>query len=283
MAVLDPRRRRRSTLILLLLTSITLLSLDYQGFGPLSAVQSAVRGVVDPVAGGADSATSPFTNAWKSFTDFDDMEMENARLRDEVAELRANSIEASAAEEALRALLDEIDIDYVGGAETVVGQVIERPGNFQSYSVEIDRGSNDGLRMGMPVITSAGLVGRVASVQPNFAEVRLLHQDGFALGIRVIGAGDVALARGQGLSRDLEVTVAEGASEDTDISVGDPVVTSGIQGSSYPPDLVVGVISEVDFDSASLELKVRIRPVAELDNLRFVTVLLWTVDGESNP
>lgn len=283
MAVLDPRRRRRTSLILLLLTSITLLSLDYQGFGPLDSVQSVVRGVVDPVAGGADSFTSPVTNAWKSFTDFEDMEEENARLRDELAQLRSSSIEASAAEEALRALLDEIDIDYAGGASTIVGQVIERPGNFQSYSVEIDRGANDGLREGMPVVTSGGLVGRVASVQDNFAEVRVLHQDGFALGIRVIGTGDIALAEGQGIGEDLEVTVAQGASENTDIEVGDPVVTSGIQGSSYPPDLPVGVISDVSFDSASLELKVRIRPVADLQNLRFVTVILWTVDGESSP
>lgn len=283
MAVLDPRRRRRTSLILLLLTSITLLSLDYQGFGPLDSVQSVVRGVVDPVAGGADSFTSPVTNAWKSFTDFEEMEEENARLRDELAQLRSSSIEASAAEEALRALLDEIDIDYAGGASTIVGQVIERPGNFQSYSVEIDRGANDGLREGMPVVTSGGLVGRVASVQDNFAEVRVLHQDGFALGIRVIGTGDIALAEGQGIGEDLEVTVAQGASENTDIEVGDPVVTSGIQGSSYPPDLPVGVISDVSFDSASLELKVRIRPVADLQNLRFVTVILWTVDGESSP
>ena len=283
MAVLDPRRRRRSTLILLLLTSITLLSLDYQGFQPLSAVQSGVRSLIDPLAGGADSVTSPFTNAWKSFTDFDDMEAENQRMREEIAELRANSIQSSAAEEALRELLDEIDIDYVGGAETVIGQVIERPGNFQSYSVEIDRGTDDGLREGMPVVTSAGLVGRVASVQDGFAEVRLLHQDGFLLGIRVIGTGDIALAEGQGLGRDLEVTVAEGASENTDIKIGDPVVTSGIQGSSYPPDLAVGVISDVSFDAASLELKARVKPVADLENLRFVTVILWTVDGESTP
>ena len=283
MAVLDPRRRRRTTLILLLLTSITLLSLDYQGFKPLDSVQGAIRGVVDPVAGGVDSFTSPVTNAWKSFTDFDDMEAENQRLREEVAELRATAIESSAAEEALRALLEEIDIDYAGGAPTVVGQVIERPGNFQSYSVEIDRGSNDGLREGMPVVTSAGLVGRVASVQDDFAEVRVLHQDGFALGIRVIGTGDIALAEGQGIGEDLEVTVAQGASENTDIEVGDPVVTSGIQGSSYPPDLPVGVISDVSFDSASLELKVQIRPVADLQNLRFVTVILWTVDGDSAP
>ena len=60
-------------------------------------------------------------------------------------------------------------------------------------------------------------------------------------------------------------------------------MTSGIQGSSYPPDLPVGVISDVSFDSASLELKVRIRPVADLQNLRFLTVILWTVDGESAP
>ncbi|MEM7092370.1 MAG: rod shape-determining protein MreC [Actinomycetota bacterium] len=281
MAVLDPRRRRRSTLILLLLTSITLLSLDYQGFRPLSSVQGAIRGVVDPASGSADSITSPFTNAWRSFTDFDDMEAENDELRAELAELRANAIEVAAAEEALRDLLDEIDIDHVGGAETIVAQVTERPGNFQSYSVEIDRGSNDGVRPNMPVVTSGGLVGRVESVQENFAEVRLLHQQDFKLGVRVIGSGEVSLAEGRGLGRDLEFTVGDGATENTDIEVGSPVVTSGIQGSSFPPDIAVGVVSEVEFDSAALELRVRVEPVADLQNLRFVTVILWTVDGES--
>ena len=54
MSVLDPTRRRRSTLILLLLTSITLLSLDYQGFRPLGALQSGVRSLVDPVVAADD-------------------------------------------------------------------------------------------------------------------------------------------------------------------------------------------------------------------------------------
>ena len=74
MSVLDPRRRRRTTLILLLLTSITMLSLDYQGFRPLNQVQSAVRSIVDPLAGSSDSVTSPITNAWRSFSEFDDLE-----------------------------------------------------------------------------------------------------------------------------------------------------------------------------------------------------------------
>ena len=116
MTVIDPRRRRRTTLILLLLTSITMLSLDYQGFRPLNQVQSAVRSIVDPLAGSSDSVTSPITNAWRSFSEFDDLEKENARLKDELAELQGNSIQASAAEGTLRALLEEIEIDYIVSA-----------------------------------------------------------------------------------------------------------------------------------------------------------------------
>jgi len=281
MSVLDPRRRRRTTLILLLLTSITLLSLDYQGFRPLNQVQSAVRSIVDPLAGSSDSVTSPITNAWRSFSEFDDLEEENTRLKDELAELQGNSIQASAAEGTLRALLEEIEIDYIGGADTIVAQVIDRPSNFESYSIEIDRGTNDGLRRGMPVVTSAGLVGRVSEVQDGFSQVRLLHQPDFPLGIRVVGAGEVALARGQGIGEDLQVK--EGITEETAIKVGDPVVTSGIEGSSYPPDLAVGVISGVEFDSRLLEQEISVRPVADLADLRFVTVILWTVDGDSTP
>ena len=175
MSVLDPRRRRRTSLALLLLTSITLLSLDYQGFQPLNQVQSAVRSIVDPLAGSSDSITSPITNAWRSFSEFEELEDENIRLKRELAEIQGNSVRASAAEESLRALLEEIEIDYIGGAETVVAQVIDRPGNFESYSIEIDRGTDDGVRRGMPVVTSAGLVGRVSEVQGGFSQVRLLH------------------------------------------------------------------------------------------------------------
>ncbi len=282
MSVLDPRRRRRTTLVLLLLTSITLLSLDYQGFKPLNQVQSAVRGVVDPLASGSDSITSPFTNAWRSFTEFEDLEEENSRLRSELQGLQGNSIRASAAEDSLRALLEEIEIDYVGGAETQVCQVIDRPGNFESYAVEIDCGADDGVRRGMPVVTSAGLIGRVSEVQNGFSQVRLLHQPDFPIGIRIVGTGEVALARGQGIGQDLQVK--EGITgEDSGIKVGDPVVTSGIEGSSYPPDLVVGSISSVEFNSRLLEQEISVELVADLEDLRFVTVILWTVDGDSTP
>lgn len=124
-----------------MLTSITLLSLDYQGFQPLDRVQSTVRGWVDPVVSSADRVTSPVTNAWRSFTEFDDLEEEVAALRAQLGEVQSDSIRDNAAEETLRELLEQLDIDYSGGADTLVAEVIERPGNFESYAVEIDRGS----------------------------------------------------------------------------------------------------------------------------------------------
>ena len=61
------------------------------------------------------------------------------------------------------------------------------------------------------------------------------------------------------------------------------MVTSGIDGSSFPPDIPVGVVEDVVFDTSSLEVRIDITPVADLEDLRFATVVLWTVDGESAP
>lgn len=281
MAVLDPRRRRRTTLILLLLTSITVMTLDYQGFGPLKGMQGGVRGVVDPLVGALETVTSPVTNAWRGVTEYDDLKTENDRLRSELAAQQGEAIRSRAAEDSLRDLLDQVDVPFIGGAESLIAQVVDRPGNFESYAIEVDRGDEDGVRVGMPVVTSAGLVGRVTDVQPNFSQVRLLHQPDYAVGVRFVGSGEIALARGEGLGADLRVE--EGLRDETNIAIGDPVVTSGIDGSSYPPDLAVGVISEVNFDETTLERAVLIRPVAELGNLRFVTIILWTVDDATEP
>lgn len=267
--------------MLLVITSITLLTLDFQSFGPLRSAESAVRGVVDPISSAVGSVGSPFSNGWQSLTNYDDVVAENQELRDQLGAYQGAAISSSAAEETLRSLLEEADIDYIGGAASVLGQVVDRPGNFESYAIEVDRGSDDGVRPGMPVLSSSGLVGRVTEVSDQYSQVRLLHQPEYAVGVRIVGSGEVALASGQGVGEDLEVT--QGLDQNSTIETGQAVVTSGIEGSSYPPGVVVGVVSSVSIDETQLQQSVRIRPLAELDDLRWVTVLLWTVDGGSPP
>lgn len=280
MAILDPQRKRRNIIVLAILTAVTLMTFSYQGFGPLASVRSAIQAMFSPVVTGSDNVTKPGTNVWTAVTEYGSLKAEHEELKEEVERLRSAKIASAAAQETLHALLDEVDIDYLGGAETLIARVLAQPGNFASYSLELERGSSDGVRVGMPVVSSSGLIGRITEVAHRSSKVRLIEHPDFPLGIRIVGTGDVALARGGGIGSELVVT--EGLNAKSDITAGDYVVTSGIEGSSYPPDLAVGIVTSVEFDENLLQHSVKVDPVADMSDLRFVTIIMWTVDGDSD-
>lgn len=272
--------RSRLTIILLVLLSVTLITLDMQDFGPLKGGQTAARDALSPATDGGGSIFSPVTNAWKSLTEFDDLEAENEALRDELGQLRGEAISGQAARETLDQLLGELDIDILAGVDTTIARVADPAGNFDDFTIDLDKGSRDGIRDGMPVVTSAGLVGKIVNAERDRSQVSLITETGFGLGVRIIGPGDIALARGVERGSDLEVN--EGVDESSVISEGMLVVTSGIEGSPFPADIPVGVVTSVDIDEAELQQQLHIRPVADLDRLSFVTVILWTVNGAND-
>lgn len=269
--------RSRLTIIILALLSVTLITLDMQDFGPLGSSETAARDVISPAAETGDSIFSPVTNFWKSVTDYDDLEAENLALREELDAMRGDAIASQAARETLDQLLGELDIDILAGVDTTVARVADPAGNFDDFTIDLNKGSRDGIRDGMPVVTAAGLVGKIVSVDRDRSQVALITETGFGLGVRIIGPGDIALARGVGRGSDLEVN--EGVDEGSVISEGMLVVTSGIEGSPFPADVPVGVVTSVEIDEAELQQQLHIRPVANLEQLSFVTVILWTVDG----
>lgn len=269
--------RSRLTLILLVLSTITILTLDFRSFGPLESVQGAVRSVIDPFGDAAGSVFSPLTNGWQGLTDFDDVVAENEVLRAELDALRGEAVRGQAAERTLEQLLTELDIEYLAGVDTVVGRVGGRIGNFDNFAIDIDKGSADGIEVGMPAVTSAGLVGRVKSVETDQSRIELITESDFGVGVRIIGTGDLALARGQG--RGNALLIEEGVDDNSEVMAGMAVVTSGIEGSPYPPDIGLGVVAEVSVDVAELRQEVTITPLADLDRLSFITVILWTLEG----
>ena len=267
----------RPTLILLVLSTITLLTLDFRSFGPLEAVQGAVRTIVDPFADAAGSVFSPLTNGWQGLTQYDDVVAENDELRAELDQLRGEAVRGHAAEATLGQLLTELDIEYLEGVNTVVGRVGDRIGNFDNFAIDINRGSADGIDVGMPAVTSAGLVGRVASVDTDQARIELITESDFGVGVRIIGTGDIALAKGQG--RGNELIVEQGIDDNSQIDIGMAVVTSGIEGSPFPPDIGLGTVSSVSVGAADLRQQLTITPLADLDRLAFITIILWNLES----
>lgn len=268
-------RRSRVILIFLLLSSVTLLTLDARDFGPLQRTEEILINLLSPLHTGLDDLFDPVGDGWAGITGYDELKDENEALREELQRLRGQQILESDAVTRLEALLAQVQLPYVQDIPNVVAEVVTaNVGNFDRYSVQINRGSADGIRNGMPVVTRGGLVGRIdGDPQRGYSRVTLISDPEFEVGVLVVGTDDVALASGGGDAQPLKVH--KGLEIETEVVIGGQVVTSGVDRSRYPPGIPVGTVSAIDFDDARLEQLLTVEPSANAYNLSFVTVLLY--------
>lgn len=273
MAVPNRTGRSRLTLVLLLVTSVTLLTLDFRGFGPIQSAQDAARDAFQPIQNGVGNVFGPVTNSWSAVTEYDELEDENARLRAELEALKADSITNSNAEQELAAILTELDIAYLAEIPRTTARTVGQIGNFSDLTIEIDKGSNDGIAEQMPAVTSGGLIGQVIEVGANRSRISLMTDPAFNVGVRLVGLDEIAVASGSGEGQPL--VVEAGIDPETIVEVGTSAVTSGVNGSLYPPDIPIGLVSDVSVDETTLNQVLEITPTADLDNITFVTVLLY--------
>ena len=127
---------------------------------------------------------------------------------------------------------------------------------------------------GMPVVTGAGLVGRVTQVTGGRSVVQLITDPGFDLGVRLVESGDVGIAHGTG--EDQPLVVDAGIDLRTTVNEGDSVTTSGVDRSIFPPDIPIGQVDAVETAADQLTQVLHVELLADLDNLAYVRVLQWT-------
>lgn len=177
---------RRRVIALLALTSILLMTLDVQGNFVVDGVRRIFTFVFEPVQSSARVLTRPVENAWRSITEYDEMQSELSRLQDQLDQQEGAFISALATVRDAQELLALNGIDNLADISSITAQVVgETPSNF-SQVIEINQGSSRGLRVGMPVINAAGLVGKVTEVFPNRALVMLATDVAYAIPVQVI-------------------------------------------------------------------------------------------------
>lgn len=274
MAVSRRSGRSRFTLVLLILTSITLLTLDVRGFGPLDSARDSTLSALGPVKDFVADVTSPVSDAWNGAFRYGDLEAENERLQERIRELEGTRVEAERDITMLRDILGELNIPYVGDVERVRARVVSGPVGNVDNVIEISKGSDDGLAVGMPVVVQSGLVGRIDRVTASRARVALITDPEFNVGVRLTRSGDVGVARGQGPGRPL--IVYQSIESDVIVQDNELVVTSGIERGLFPPDITVGTVRSSQVLRGELDQEVLVDPLANLGDLSYVTVLLWT-------
>jgi rod shape-determining protein MreC len=285
MAMTGPRRsgRSRLTIFLLVLTSITVLTLDFRGVGFLGDARRAVGSALSPLQGAADFVASPFQNTWNGITGYDDLEAENEALRLQVEQLEGEAARNADVAAQYDELVSQVDIPWVGALSTATARVVQQPASSFSHVIGIDKGTGAGIRVGMPVVVGdgdslGGLVGRVVEVGEGQASVQLVTDPDFRVGVRLVTSQRFGTASGQGAGRELRI--------DTGIEPGEPaaelpsleiLTTSGIDDrSSFPASIPVGKVTRTRPANGGLTLEVFAEPLADLDQLSFVSVVLTT-------
>ncbi len=264
-------RRRRVTLGLILLAAATLITLDFQSFGPLGTIQTGARELVSPLRAGGERLVSPVTNFWDGATGYNELEAENEELRAQVDELRGELVRSGIDRADYEALLAINGLESTVDLPLALGRVrTGEVGNFSSGTVEIDIGSSDGVLADMAVITPAGVVGRVEQVDRNSSMVRLISSQDFVMGVEV--AGEVGLARGTGSPTTIEIQ--QGISNRATIEVGDAVTTTASERTLFPPNLVIGTVARTTQNDDASNQNLFVEIAADPTDLRFVSVVL---------
>jgi rod shape-determining protein MreC len=210
-----------------------------------------------------------FRGLWHSYIDLRNVRQHNKDLQYQIDQLRLR--EASLAEDArqgqrLQRMLG-FKQQYVG--KTIAAQVVGTGGGDASRILVIDKGSDDGLRPDMAVITPDGIVGKIRDVFAKSSQVLLLNDVSSGAGVVLISTRSRGILRG---TANGEIQI-NNLLPDERIKPGEPVITSGGD-RIFPRGLTVGNVKSVRPDPDHQPYtSIVIKPAANLDRLEEVLVV----------
>lgn len=216
------------------------------------------------------------TRIFESVNDLQNTYEENQRLKIEIDKIYERQAEINVLRDENQRLGEELELqssltDY----RTISGTVISRnPDNWVDQIV-VDRGSQDGVAVGMPVMSSNGLIGRISEVNPTSSKVVLLtniDQTANQVSSEIIMEEEIVYGLISGYDSSSDRLVMSQITSTIEIEEGELITTSGL-GGVIPRGLVIGEVEEVTMDAHGLAQQVFVNPAADFENIRFVTII----------
>jgi rod shape-determining protein MreC len=210
-----------------------------------------------------------FSNGWHNYADLRGVRKQNRELQDEVARLRMEQVRLQQDADQARRLQALLDFKEKFIAKTVAAQVIASSGTEQSRLITIDKGSNDHIKVDMPVITPDGIVGKVKEVFPQSSQVLLINDHDSGAGVILESSRLQGIVKGTSVG---ELQIVDIMSDEK-VEPGEHVVTSGGD-RIYPKGYAVGTVisSTPDRDNDPF-LAIKIKPAANLNRLEEVLII----------
>ena len=270
------RSVKRQVAAYVALLAVTLILLAFSNSGPLLELRRGVGFALSPIQDTLRQGTRTATSIFDTIREIDRLRQQNEELTRRIQQVEAENqrLESLAVENQQLAALLQVrpSLAY----STVAAQVLSRLTTEQERVISLDRGTDSGVGLDDPVVGEGGaLVGKVTEVGPNFARVLLVSDRR----TNVAGLIETSRAVGDihgGGEQFLQMTNIPAT--DT-VDLGESVVTAGIEletgvRSTYPKGLLIGTIVAIDRQPNQLFQTALVQPVAALDRLEYVLVII---------
>lgn len=222
-----------------------------------SPVDRVLTGVFQPVAAFLSNAGN--INGLES--ENRKLRLQNEDLQNRVTQLKQDAARVTELEQALNIS------QGAGGGVRVAANIVNRESTPFTDVIAIDRGSHDGIKPGMVVLSSQGsLIGTVTTTFTDSSFIRLITDSKSKVAAQILNSATDGIIQGSA-NRTLAFVLARG-----DVKVGDAIVSSGL-GGNYPAGLPIGTVSEVSGSPEDISPKVKVEPMVRLSTAQTVLVL----------
>ena len=270
-------RRTRAILGLLLLTSLTLVVLSLRGGG--GGARASASGFFAPVENAASAVVRPVRNFLASISTLGTKDQQIADLQKQIDALQQQVNTTEYDRNRAQELNDLLHLAGAGQYKTQFAQVIAiGPAQGFAWTVTIDVGSRQGIKLDQTVINGKGLVGRIVATTSTTATVALLVDATSTVGARVESSMQVGFLNGTGDPHSLELQLLDPFAP---VAVGDRLVSYGIKGGAYVPGVPLGTITSVEGTPGQLTRVAKVDPYVDVTSLDVVGVVV--VPPKDNP
>jgi rod shape-determining protein MreC len=262
------RSQSRSTgLFLILCASMLVLAMVSEQSWAAGA-RGVAKSALAPLEAAMTQVAANVDHVTAVFGDVSTLRAENQRLKAADEALRRQVVELNAAAKENATLRQALDFERSFGHRMVAAQVVGRGPDGFSRTLQIDRGTSDGVRAGMIVTTGAGLLGRVREAGPHGSIVQTMGDPQSRVNVFLSKSGLQGTVTGGPTALQLQVEHSLGVTA----SSGEWALTSGV-GGGYPRGLVVGELASVTHRPSSTSDQALIAWVNDPTGISLVLVI----------
>lgn len=263
-------------LLISVIMFVSLLSLSLRTGGNTPFLQQASNDITAVLGRAFSGPANAVTNVFESVNNLQNTYEENQRLKVEIDKLYERQAEINVLRDENFRLGEELELqESLTDYQTISGTVISRSPDNWVDQIVVDRGSQDGVAVGMPVMSGNGLIGRISEVNPTSSKIVLLtniEQTANQVSSEIVLEEENIYGLISGYDASNDRLVMSQITSTLEIDEGELITTSGL-GGMIPRGLVIGEVEQVTMDSHGLGQQVYVNPAADFDNLRYVTII----------